>query len=106
MRAAQLGSVARARTALAPLVREADLIADTPDTLDPNRGWTPVLRSLQSMSVVSPAPPQAPPPSSAVTPTSQGRAGLYLAQVNRMYLRPNFGGGGGMTTDYRVDTEF
>ena len=104
------GGSPRYRVRIAVLARGAvalvDLIADTPDTLDPSRGWTPVLRSLQSVSVVSPLPPQAPPPATAAARTSQGRAGLYLAQVNRMYLRPSFGGGGGMTTDHKVDTEF
>ena len=63
-----------------------------------------MLQSLQSMKVIAPTPSQTA-PSVAAGPSS-GRAGLYLAQVNRMYLRPNFGGGGGMTTDYKVDTEF
>jgi len=107
------GGSLRYRVRIAVLAKGAvalvDIIADTPETLDSNRGWPPVLRSLQSMSVVSPAPPQASPPSGAAAGpagTSQGRAGLYLAQVNRMYLRPNFSGGGGMTTDHKVDTEF
>jgi hypothetical protein len=58
------------------------------------------------MKVVAPAPPQTVAASGVAGGSSSGRAGLYLAQVNRIYLGPNFGGSGGMTTDYKLDTEF